>query len=125
MDIDNQWCNYYKILHIWKRYKTRIPNLCLFILVLEISFLYIKENKNIKDINIFDNIFLYSIYADDTTFFVIDEDSVIEVMDASNKFSLVSDLKASEANCEIAGIVSWRGITGTLWYGLYWLNQKQ
>ena len=35
----------------------------LFILVLEIAFLYIKENKNIKSINIFDNIFLYSAYV--------------------------------------------------------------
>ena len=43
---------------------------CLFILVLEIAFLYIKENKNIKDINIFNNIFLYSAYADDTQHFL-------------------------------------------------------
>ena len=76
------------------------------ILVLEIAFLYIKENKNIKGINIFDNIFLYSAYADDETFFVIDEDSVIEVMGASDKFSFVSGLKHNEAKCEIAGIVS-------------------
>ena len=43
----------------------------LFVLVLEIAFTFIKENKNIKNIkgiNIFDNIFLYSGYADDTTF---------------------------------------------------------
>ena len=43
----------------------------LFLLVLEIAFTFIKENKNIKNIkgiNIFDNIFLYSAYADDTTF---------------------------------------------------------
>ena len=42
----------------------------LFILVLEIAFIFIKENKNIKGINIFDNIFLYSAYVDDTTFFL-------------------------------------------------------
>ena len=34
---------------------------CLFILVFEIAFIFIKENKNIKGINIFDNIFLYSV----------------------------------------------------------------
>ena len=35
------------------------------------------KNKNIKDINIFHNVFLYSTYADDTTFFVSDKVSVI------------------------------------------------
>ena len=42
----------------------------LFILVLEIAFLYSKENKNVKGINIFNNVFTYSAYVDDTTFFV-------------------------------------------------------
>ena len=68
----------------------------LFILVLEIAFIFIKENKNIKGINIFDNIFLYSAYADDTTFFLSDEDSVIEVMNAFDKFSLIYGLKLNE-----------------------------
>ena len=44
----------------------------LFVLVLEITFIFIKENKNVKGINIFDNMFLYSAYADDTTFFLSD-----------------------------------------------------
>ena len=39
------------------------------------DFLYIEENKNIRGINIFNNEFLYSAYADHTTFFVGDEDS--------------------------------------------------
>ena len=64
-----------------------------FILVLEIAFIFIKENKNIKGINIFDNMFSYSAYADDTTFFLSDEYSIIEVINAFNKFSLVSGLK--------------------------------
>ena len=74
----------------------------LFNLVVEIAFIFIKQNKNIKCINIFDNIFLYSAYADDTTFFLSDEDSVIEVINAFHKFSLVSGLKPNEAKCEIA-----------------------
>ena len=52
----------------------------LFILVLEILFLCIKENKNIKGLNIFNHIFLYTAYADDTTFFLKDKESLIEVM---------------------------------------------
>ena len=51
-----------------------------FILVLEIAFIFIKGNENIKGSNVFENIFLYSTYADDTTFFVSDQDYVIEVI---------------------------------------------
>ena len=83
----------------------------LFILVLEIAFIFIKENKNIKGTNIFGNIFLYSAYADDTTFFLSDEDSVIEVINAFHKFSLVSGLKPNEAKCEIAGIGVLKGVS--------------
>ena len=42
----------------------------LFTLVLEIVFLSIKENKNIEGLNIFNYAFLYTAYADDTTFFI-------------------------------------------------------
>ena len=83
----------------------------LFILVLEIAFIFIKENKNIKGINIFDNIFLYSAYADDTTFFLSDEDSVIEVINAFHEFSPVCGLKTNEAKCETAGIGVRKGIS--------------
>ena len=82
-----------------------------FILVLEIAFNFIKENKNIKSINIFDNIFLYSAYADDATFYLSDGDSVIEVINAFHKFSLVSGLKPNEAKCEIAGICVLKGLS--------------
>ena len=45
----------------------------LFILVLEIVFLLsIKENKNIKGLNIFNHTFLYTADVDDTTFFLND-----------------------------------------------------
>ena len=74
----------------------------MFILIFEVAFIFIKDNKNIKGINIFDNIFLYSAYADDTRFFLSDEDSVIEVMKGFHKFSLANGLKPNEAKCEIA-----------------------
>ena len=83
----------------------------LFILVLEVAFLYIKENKNIKDINIFNNVFLYSAYADNTTFFVRDEDSAIEVMNPFDKFSLLTGLKTDKTKCEIAGIGALKGVS--------------
>ena len=90
--------------------QTRRPNFCLFIPVLETAFIFIKENKNIKGINIFDNIFLYSAYVE-IHFFLSDEDSVIEVMNAFDKISLVCGLKPSEAKCEIAGIGVLKGVS--------------
>ena len=45
----------------------------LFILVLEIVYLSIKENKKIKGLNIFNHTFLYTAYADDTPFFLKDK----------------------------------------------------
>ena len=44
-------------------------------------------------------------------FFVGDKDSVIEVMNAFDKFSLISALKPNKAKCEIAGIGALKGIT--------------
>ena len=41
----------------------------LFILALELFFILIKSNKNIHGINIFNHDFLYTAYADETTFF--------------------------------------------------------
>ena len=48
----------------------------LFILAFEILFLLIKENPHIKGLNIFDHCYLYSAYADDTTFFLKDVNSI-------------------------------------------------
>ena len=41
----------------------------LFILDLKIAFIKIKQNPNIKSLNVCNNDFLYTAYADDTTFF--------------------------------------------------------
>ena len=42
----------------------------LFILVLEIVFLMIKNNDGVKGLELFNHTFLYTAYADDTTFFL-------------------------------------------------------
>ena len=44
---------------------------CLFILVLEISFSIVLTNENIQELNISNYTFLYVVYADDTTFFLV------------------------------------------------------
>ena len=96
----------------------------LFILVLEILFLCI-ENKNIKGLNIFNHIFLYIAYADDTTFFLKDKESLIEVMKAFDIFSSFSGLKPNKSKCEVAGIGALKEAeNGTLWYEMYWLEIK-
>ena len=50
----------------------------LFILVLEIFFIFIKNNPKVKGLNIFKHEFLCNAYADDTTFFLKDRNSIIE-----------------------------------------------
>ena len=76
----------------------------LFILVLKIVFLCIKENKIIKGLNIFNHIFLYTAYANDTTFFLKDKESLIEAMKFFDIFSSFSVLKPNKSKSEIAGI---------------------
>ena len=76
----------------------------LFILVLEIVFLFTKESKKINGLNIFDKTFLYTAYAEDTTFFLTDTKSVIELMNIFDAFLKFSGLKPNKSKCEIAGI---------------------
>ena len=45
----------------------------LFILCLEIVFILIKANKRVKWITIFEHIYLYPAYTDDTAFFLKDK----------------------------------------------------
>ena len=59
----------------------------LFILVLEVVFAVIKSNQNIDKLRIFEHDFLYISYADDTTFFVKNQTSVIEILKVFDNFS--------------------------------------
>ena len=54
--------------------------------------------------------FLYSTYADDTTFFLRNEKSAIEVIKTFDKFSLFSGLKINNAKYEIAGTDVKKGV---------------
>ena len=77
---------------------------CLFILAFEILFLLIKENPHIKGLNIFYHCYLYSAYADDTTFFLEDVNSIKEMVNSFHIFSSFSGLRQNLCKCEIAGI---------------------
>ena len=83
----------------------------LLILVLGKAFLSIKEKKNIKGINIFNNLLSYSAYAYNTTFSVGDGDSVIGVINNFDKFLLLSGFKPIKAKCEIAGTDALKGVS--------------
>ena len=76
----------------------------LLILVLEIGFDLIKQNKDIHDLTFFDHTFLYTAYADDTTFFLKDKRPLKKVMNVFDTFSIYSGLKPNTLKCEIAGI---------------------
>ena len=82
----------------------------LFTLVLEIAILFIMQNENINGLNIFEKTFLYTAYADDTTFFLKDEKSVIELMKTFDIFSIFSGFKTNKSKCEIAGSIALKGL---------------
>ena len=76
----------------------------LFILVLEKLFVFVKNNPTVKGLKIFRHEFLYTTYADDTTFFFKDRKSIIELMNELNTFSNFSRLKPNNTKCKIVGI---------------------
>ena len=82
----------------------------LFILVLEIFFLIAKKNPKIEALEIFNHKFLYTAYADDTTFFFKNEKSIIEIINLLTNFSEFSGLKPNKSKCEIVGIGALKGV---------------
>ena len=89
----------------------------LFIMALEVIFSLIKENPDIEDLQFFIHSFLYSAYADGTTFFLRNEKLATEVIKTSDKFSDFSDLKINNAKCEIACIGVKQGLE---WHSVEW-----
>ena len=76
----------------------------LFIIVLEIFFIMVRSNNSIKPLRILDFEYLLSAYADDTTFFVSDLDSVNAIFATFDNFSPFSSMKINMTKCELAGI---------------------
>ena len=64
----------------------------------------IKNDKNIKDIKIFENTFLYTAYSDDCTFSLKDKNSIKELVHTTNYFSSFTGLKPNLSKCDVAGI---------------------
>ena len=71
----------------------------------------LKSNKNIHGINIFNHDFLYAAYADGTTFFLKDFNSINNVLEMLNQFYMVSELRPN--------------LGGTLWTEKFRFNQRE
>ena len=82
----------------------------LFILCLEILFTIVKNNKDIKSLKILGNTFLYTAYADDTTFFLKNLGSIKELLNTISLFSSFSGLKPNLSKCKVAGIGLLKGV---------------
>ena len=82
----------------------------LFIIALEVLFIMLKNKADIKGLKIFDCDFLYTAYADDSTFFLSDIYSIKEMINCFNIFMRFSGLKPNLSKCEIAGIGSLKGV---------------
>ena len=62
-----------------------------------------KANNNIEGLNIFNHNFLYTAYADDTTFFIKTINSATVIIKTFDKFFLFSGLKINKTQCRITG----------------------
>ena len=86
----------------------------LFIIALEIFFILARSNNNIRKLNILENEFLLSAYADDTTFFVQDIASIRLILDIFTIYSTYSGFKLNLTKCELCGIGSLKGVPTAL-----------
>ena len=76
----------------------------MFIIVMETFFTMVRNNPNISGLDILGFNYLLTSYADDTTFFIQNIDSIYEIFYTFETFSEFSGLKVNQSKCEIAGI---------------------
>ena len=82
----------------------------MFILCLEILFILIKNDPNIKGIEFFERFYLYTAHVDDTTFFLKDENSIVHLSEKLKLFSDFSGLKLNTTKCKIDEIGVLKGV---------------
>ena len=66
---------------------TRKSDFCVFVYSnFRDIFIFVKNNPKVKGLKILEREFLYTAYVDDTTFFLKDRKSIIELMNGLNTF---------------------------------------
>ena len=70
----------------------------------------VRKNPKIKGLDILGFNYLLTSYADDTTFFVKDKESALQIFNTFDLFSKYSGLKTNKSKCEIAGICVKNGV---------------
>ena len=58
----------------------------------------------------FENTFLFTAYADDSTFFLKNKNSIKELLNTINYFSSFTGLKPNLSKCEVAGMGALKGV---------------
>ena len=86
------------------------------ILALELLTILVRNNKDIKGLNIFDHLFLYTAYSDDTTFFLENKESIEELVKTFTLFSSFLGLKPNISKCYLWYGATERGGNGSLQY---------
>ena len=76
----------------------------LFILVLEILFIQIRNDKAVRGFKIGDMEIRLTAFADDSTFFVRDKQSINRILNIMKTFGTFSSLNASIEKCEVCWI---------------------
>ena len=87
----------------------------LFTLVIEVLFTLIKNNEKNQRLEKLNYHFLYSAYADYSTFFLPNIDSIMELAMTFKEFLSFSDLSSNISKCEIAGIGSLKELETAVW----------
>ena len=78
--------------------------------MLEVVFRIIKETLNIEGFEIFQMKFIFTAYTDDTTFFLKNTESIINLLEIFKHFSQFSGLKPNKSKCEMAGTGVQKGV---------------
>lgn len=86
----------------------------LFVLGIELFGKALKNNKSIKGIPINNHEIKVTQYADDTTVFVRDRDSVVQLLDLLENFRLLSRLEINTTKTEALWLGQWKNNEDTL-----------
>ena len=83
----------------------------LFLLAIEILSIAIRKNNKISGLNLPNNVLLKLMqFADDTTVFLKDEESLLELKEVLQRFSIISGLTVNESKTECIGLGLWKDL---------------